>query len=148
MDILKPKSKDEIEEIYSKIFNDSCLTVYKEVLNKTLISISAERNIDEILFIFDDGVEYRMHHEQDCCEEVTLEDINGDLDDLIGSPLLVAEEHTNDTFGGSGSERYLWTFYKFATIKGYVIIRWYGSSNGYYSESVNFRKQEMVIFKK
>lgn len=107
----------------------------ESLIGKTLTKI--DRTDDEELFFHtSDGEIYKMFHYQDCCESVYIEDIIGELDDLIGSPITMAEEISeNDE---EAYESGTWTFYKFATNKGYVTIRWYGSSNGYYSESVTF----------
>jgi hypothetical protein len=95
---------------------------------------------DELRFHLTNEHYVRMYHRQDCCESVTIEDIVGDLDDLVGTPLLVAEERVSRNEDGTEEQycdSYTWTYYSFRTIKGSVDIRWYGSSNGYYSESVD-----------
>lgn len=93
----------------------------------------------EIIFETEQGDFFQMHHWQSCCERVYVEDIIGDLNDLLGSPLLVAEERSNIYPLDYGKVEQ-WTFYELATIKGSVTIRWYGTSNGYYSTSVSFDK--------
>lgn len=116
----------------------------EELKGKTLKEIIGDVNSSELIFVTTEGDRYKMYHEQDCCESVRIEDINGDLQDLIGSPLLVAEEVSDeDTPPASGSDdSFTWTFYNLATVKANVQIRWFGTSNGYYSESVDIIKME------
>jgi hypothetical protein len=109
------------------------------LLGKTLSKIDINKDKDIILFHTVDGKIYKMYHDQDCCEYVYVEDIIGDLNNLIGEQLVMAEVATNSG-DIDDDETYTWTFYKFATIKGYVTIRWYGTSNGYYSEEVSFER--------
>lgn len=69
-----------------------------------------------------------------------IDDIEGDVRDLVGQPLVVAEDVSSDDFPappGDYVESYTWTFYRLATAKGFAVIRWLGESNGYYSESVD-----------
>ena len=114
-----------------------------DLIGKTLASVENKDNY-EIIFTVDDGTRYVMYHEQDCCETVYIDDICGDLQDLVGSPILESEEVDGSTPPSNNTdwedESYTWSFYKMGTIKGSVNIRWYGTSNGYYSESVDFVK--------
>lgn len=121
----------------------------EKMLGRTIIDIEKRSNDgdDSICFLMKNGDKYLMHHSQDCCEDVYLEDINGDLDDLLESPLLKADERYSDGDEENNYESSTYTFYTFATIKGYVTIRWFGVSNGYYSEEAsieylgNFKKE-------
>lgn len=113
------------------------------LLGKTLESITgAHVDSESIYLVCSDGTEYTMYHDQSCCEHVRVEDINGDVSDLLHSPITQAEEVSNYETDQvpEYAESYTWTFYKLATIKGYVTIRWLGESNGYYSESVDFEQ--------
>lgn len=110
---------------------------FSELQGKTITEILVEEHLGEMVFITKCGKTYQMYHEQDCCETVYIESIVGDMLDLLDTPILMAEEVDGEvTQDDYGDQQY--TFYKLATIKGYVDIRFVGSSNGYYSTSVSF----------
>jgi hypothetical protein len=119
----------------------------EDLLGQTMASVKNIKG-EELVFSTTDGHQYRFFHDQDCCEHVYIVDIIGNLDDLVGQPLLMAEESNSDKAPDDlkrGPDEYVpesftWTFYKFATVKGYVTVRWLGESNGYYSERVDFTK--------
>jgi hypothetical protein len=119
---------------------------FSELKGKVVTKVEGEEGNSHLNFYTNDGYKYSMYHEQDCCESVYVESIVGDLEDLVGEEILVAEESSGDTPADSKAkpyESYTWTFYKLASRKGYVDIRWLGESNGYYSESVSFVKQKI-----
>ena len=115
------------------------------LVGKTLKSVVVNEDNDEIKFTTTKGKSYIMYHDQDCCEDVSIDEIIGDLDDLVGEPILDARMETNSDKpkrNERDEDSWTWTFYIIATIKGTVTLRWYGTSNGFYSEGVSFRETE------
>jgi len=109
----------------------------ENMIGKVFTSVTQD---GETMTFANDKEVFTFLHYQDCCESVSIEDIVGDLSDLEGEPLLIAEEVSGE-IPEAREDEYIesrtWTFYKFATRKGYVDVRWLGESNGYYSESVD-----------
>lgn len=111
--------------------------------------VSVVRRDDAIEFVGGDGrVQYVLGHSRICCEAVDIEDIAGDLTDLEAVPILAAARVTNSEIPArpgeyteySEPDSYTWTFFRITTIKGTVVIRFYGESNGYYSEDAYLYK--------
>lgn len=116
-----------------------------DLIGATLDTITVSGGTDEIIFHARDGRKWRMFHDQDdpeCYEFVSIDDICGDITDLLCEPILQAEERSNREISPKDGhdDSWTWTFYELSTIKGSVTIRWYGESNGYYSEEVSFEE--------
>lgn len=115
--------------------------VFEDLKGKILTRVTGSVGDDRMSFVCDDDTVFELYHNQDCCESVQIEDICGDLSDLVGE-VLTAEEVSNYDNGkpSDHAESYTWTFYRIGTARGLVTLRWLGESNGYYSEGVSFRE--------
>lgn len=101
--------------------------------------VGGEIGSEIMTFRMTDGRWFRFYHSNDCCESVQINDVIGDIADLIGTPLVIAEQVSSDHEPPpESSDSYTWTFYRFATVRGTVTVRWLGESNGYYCETPAF----------
>ena len=107
---------------------------------------------DDRITLTTDKFWYDFHHEQTCCETVKLIDVVGNLDNLKGKKIvdakciIVESEKTKKrpswvswfVMTKYGGESNTWTEHILVTEDGIqVIMRWFGSSNGYYGEQVD-----------
>jgi len=134
---------------------------FQDIQGMTIKEVDGLRiGSEEIVFHTSCGKKFRMYHESDCCEKVKVVDVSGDKETLVGQMVVLARESSSgddeESLYYERSERVkqlsnlvpqfydsnTWTFYTLATIKGWVDIRWLGTSNGYYSESVTFEEIE------
>lgn len=111
----------------------------KEIIGKTL---QAWRETDAggtIYLEFTDGTEAKFFHRQDCCECVSLHgDSYKELDNFIGREITGFLQDEN-----AGTPEYRYgsaTLTEITFTFGNESVRacWWGESNGYYSESVDF----------
>lgn len=121
--------------------------VLKMLVGEKIVAVTGQVQDDEFKIETEDGLLFTFYHQQDCCESVYLEDIIGDIDDLIGGYVLLAEESSNDDdlpeSKTNPTDSYTWTFYRIGTNKGLVVLRFLGESNGYYSEGVDVRVDKL-----
>lgn len=88
------------------------------------------------------GRRFVLEHDQGCCESVVVESISGDWKRAIGEVVTEAVENHNQELPKKDQydESWTWTFYTIRTHSATIVIRWYGTSNGYYSEGVDFKE--------
>lgn len=111
------------------IVNFDCLVGQK------LERVDINSNTNFVTFYCKSGGVFQMYHEQECCEGVYLENVDPkELKSILNSKIVLAEESSQIGEDNNGT----WTFYKIVTKKGFITLRWYGESNGYYSETVDF----------
>lgn len=117
---------------------------FSSLAGKTILGLVYDDD-DEAVYIRTDDGDFVLQHHQDCCEHVYLADAIGDPESLVGGIGLAEESSPDLPSNEEYPESFTWTFYRLQTTKGDLDLRWYGSSNGYYSEVVDFERIDTDI---
>lgn len=132
-------------EIVKNIYESTMDDVRKALKDGLIKAEGIYKGSELIVFYGKSGYAVKMFHEQNCCEHVSVESIDNPDDIYTDTSFCRITESTNSSEdNGDMSYSYTWTFYNIQTDKGWATIRWYGESNGYYSEAVNFEILKIV----
>lgn len=120
--------------------NKVLVHVFEEIIGKEISGYTVPKyrdgDIQCLVINFSDGTNLFLTPEP-CC---WVEDLEGfeDLKVLVGSVVIKAEERTNsfDEDERPDGNHEHWTYYCFATVKGYADISFRIMDNGYYTSSV------------
>lgn len=150
LSLSEDKLNQEIEEIkqnypsLAKYFNKYMnYANFFELKGQIIESITGltEGN-DEVVITTNIG-KYRLYHLQDCCEEVLINKVIGNVSDLVGE-VIFAEEDAGANDPGWFNEKFYdshtWTKYVLKTDNASLEFWFLGTSNGYYGEDVIFVK--------
>lgn len=116
----------------------------------TLEAFDGKKGDAEIVIVAS-GRKFKMLHYQDCCESVSVDSVSGNPQNAIGEVIIDATERNSRDHDlpnlpakewADSSET--WTYYTIRTQSETMVIRWYGTSNGYYSESVDFEEVKVA----
>lgn len=110
---------------------------FSDFVGKTLESVEVDS--ERIIFNFDDGTAAESYHSQDCCESVRIDSQDGDIANIIGSPITFADESCDSDNPPERPDSWTWTHQTIRTEKGEVVFHWLGESNGYYGETPYLR---------
>lgn len=123
-------------------------TIYEGLLGQVMRDINISDR--EATFEMSDGRTYKVIPDARDNEKVHLESMSGalygGLDNLLGTPLLLAEsEYGIYSDKELGHKEKLWTAYTFATLKGSVTITWVGADCGPSGEVVGLFQEGVSI---
>lgn len=110
---------------------------FSELIGKKVISVEI---VDDCIYFYTNYGNYVIIPDDNYGTYVSIDDICGELYDLIGETIIDAIEVCNHDNPLYGDESFTWTFYHISTLKTHITIRFYGTSNGYYSEDARLYK--------
>ena len=108
-----------------------------DLLNSVVTNIDLDN--DRVRIELENGSAFIMEHDQECCESVYITDGKNEMRELVGYKIVDAtcEVSEGESEYGSATK----TDFTFKTDEKTVVLRWFGESNGYYSESVDFYRE-------